>query len=306
MLTIHASSTNGDITKIEEISGLNSNEDGTYTISQNGTYNFVVTDVTGQTKTKKITISNIDKIEPKSFTPIILNIGARRVKVEAKTEDSDSTLENAKSGIEKYEYYINNMKQDETTESIFEITNLNKSTTYSIYVIAYDQAGNTKKSETVTVTTTSGEYATLTPNGMQKVEDLAADALQTTVYDNDFKTYQAIGYYDESTPQTYWFKIDKSCWGKYITVFGRLNSTYDYGYASMAFYNEYNKNQILAGTLLSLSGSEDSLKLCCRSVLIPEGSNWAWFNVGTTSGLKMDVYEVWCSEENLTNQTFEQ
>lgn len=265
----------------------------------------MVTDVTGQTKTKKIIISNIDKIEPLDFTPTVLNIGAKKVKMEAKTQDADSTLENAKSGIKKYEYYINNVKEYETEETIFEVTNLNKTTTYSIYVIACDEAGNRKQSETVTVTTTSGEYPILTLEGIKKVEDLTIDALQTTAYDNDFKTYQAIGHVDESTPHSYWFKIDPSCWGKYITVYSKLVSTYDYGYMSMAFHREYNKNQISAGTLLSLSGSEDSLTLCCRSILIPEGANWAYFNVGTTSGLKMNVYEVWCSEENLTNKTIE-
>ncbi|MCI8759888.1 MAG: hypothetical protein HFJ34_01975 [Clostridia bacterium] len=43
-LTIHATSTNGEITKIEGPTELMKNDDGTYTITKNGKYEFTVTD----------------------------------------------------------------------------------------------------------------------------------------------------------------------------------------------------------------------------------------------------------------------
>ena len=43
---------------------LKKNEDGTYTITENGRYEFTATDSKGNTKTKEITVKKIDKLVP--------------------------------------------------------------------------------------------------------------------------------------------------------------------------------------------------------------------------------------------------
>lgn len=55
ILTINASSVNGEVT-IEEIEGLTSNTDGTYTITQNGKYKITVVDSSENKRTKTIYI----------------------------------------------------------------------------------------------------------------------------------------------------------------------------------------------------------------------------------------------------------
>lgn len=147
LLQINATSTNGDV-KIEVPNDIIANEDGTYRITKNGSYQITVTDSQGGKKTKTIEVETIDKVEPLNFS-ITKVEEAGKTKIIAKTEDGEATQENVKSGIEKYEYNINGKKYETTEESYTIDTPAEEGGHYTIYVNAYDKAGNLKKSENI-------------------------------------------------------------------------------------------------------------------------------------------------------------
>ena len=60
---------------------------------------------------------------------------SKLIKIKENAEDQEETEENACSGIEKYEYYIDGKKYESN-----EITNLTIGNTYLVYVIAFDKA----------------------------------------------------------------------------------------------------------------------------------------------------------------------
>ena len=110
-------------------------------IGENTTFEYEVTDLNGNTETKTAQVTNIDKDAPTSCT-ITANVnddGAIEVK---------ATAEDAGSGIGKYEYYVTDSNNKTTQYDTNKIENL-ASGTYSVYVIAYDKAGNSKQSDTV-------------------------------------------------------------------------------------------------------------------------------------------------------------
>ena len=109
-------------------------------IESNTTFEYEVTDTKENTETKIAQITNIDKDAPTSCT-ITANVnddGAIEV---------TATAVDAGSGIGKYECYVNGEKKEENNNGTFKIENL-ESGTYSVYVIAYDKVGNSKKSGT--------------------------------------------------------------------------------------------------------------------------------------------------------------
>ena len=103
-LKITASSTNGTITSIQAPSELTSNEDGTYIITENGEYEFLITDSTGNTKTGKININRIDRNKPEINSVNISNITSNEFTITVDATDNES-------GIARYEYYIKNRKK---------------------------------------------------------------------------------------------------------------------------------------------------------------------------------------------------
>ena len=129
-----------------------------YTVTRNESYTYIVTDSEGKEETVTIKIEIFDKVEPKEFTPIEVEAKPSSVIIKGNAEDGDETEESGKSGIAKYEYYVDGVKRGETEEEEFEITNLEMNTNYTIYLIAYDRAGNTKKSEEIIVTPKSIIY----------------------------------------------------------------------------------------------------------------------------------------------------
>ena len=90
ILTVKASSTEGDITGIQEAqaSGLKKNEDGTYTITENGRYEFTATDSKGNTKTKEITVKKIDKLVPSKVEVKATGISLKSFSVQVIAEDA--------------------------------------------------------------------------------------------------------------------------------------------------------------------------------------------------------------------------
>ena len=108
-------------------------------IAENTGFAYTVTDGQGNTQTKTAVINTIDKNAPEDFTITAENT-EEGLKITGETTD-------AESGIDKYEYYV--MKSTDSDYTKYDnnlITELANGT-YSIYVRAYDKAGNYKDSE---------------------------------------------------------------------------------------------------------------------------------------------------------------
>ena len=125
-------------------------EEISYTVNKNGKYTFIVRDNQNKEETKEIYIDKIDKLAPLDFEPEI-EINGNKIKVKQNAKDADATEESSKSGIDYYELYLNGVKQNNIEDD-----NLQNGE-YKIYVIAYDKAGNYKKStqKTINITITS-------------------------------------------------------------------------------------------------------------------------------------------------------
>lgn len=123
-----------------------------YKVTKNGTYTFKIVDNGNNEIEKDVVIDKIDTVEPKDFTPSIENVKSNSFTIVANAEDGDETELSTKSGIEKYEYFVNDEKYT-SNESNYTVDSLESSTEYNIYVIVYDKAGNQKRSTTIKQTT---------------------------------------------------------------------------------------------------------------------------------------------------------
>ena len=107
-------------------------------IGENTTFEYEVIDSKGNKDTKIAQVTNIDKDAPTNCT-ITANVNDDGV------IEVTATAEDVESGIGRYECYANETKKGESTDGTFIIDDL-ETGTYSIYVIAYDKAENSKKS----------------------------------------------------------------------------------------------------------------------------------------------------------------
>ena len=155
--TITIKSNNG-INKVEPDEGSKNGNEYIITkenIAENTSYEYTVTDGQGNTQTKTVEINTIDKNAPADFTITAENT-AEGLKITGTTTD-------AESGIDKYEYYV--MKSTDSNYTKYDsnpITGLSIGT-YSVYVIAYDKAGNKKQStNTVENVKVSASYSNVT------------------------------------------------------------------------------------------------------------------------------------------------
>ncbi len=160
----------------------------------NGTYKYKVIDIDGNETTKEILIDKIDKLPPKDFTVNIGNVGTRSINITIDVEDSEEKDENVKSGMEKYEYYIKKTSSGtytkyESNEQEYKYKELSKDTSYDIYVVAYDKAGNKNQTEITTVSTKANnsiDKILLTPNGF------------INSYEEDSQTGKMVGTLDKT------------------------------------------------------------------------------------------------------------
>ena len=107
-------------------------------IEENTTFTYEVTDSQGNTQTKIAVINTIDKNPPADFTITAENT-EEGLKITGETTD-------AGSGIDHYEYFVKDESNKETKYDTNTIKGLSTGK-YTIYVIAYDKAGNNTKSE---------------------------------------------------------------------------------------------------------------------------------------------------------------
>ena len=121
-------------------------------ITANGTYYVWVKDQAGNTANVEVTVNKIDKTSPTTATINSSNIADTTFTLTATGADGES-------GIAKYEFYINDaLSTTVTTNSgtaTYNVTGMQASSSYTCKVRVYDNAGNYKDSNTITVTTTA-------------------------------------------------------------------------------------------------------------------------------------------------------
>lgn len=105
--------------------------------------------------TKELPITNIDKLPPKDFTPTIsVLVSSTELTINANTSDTEATGEYGSSGIKGYQYYVYKgseliNKSEVVKDETYKVSDLISKETYKIYVIAYDEAGNSTKSNEI-------------------------------------------------------------------------------------------------------------------------------------------------------------
>lgn len=115
-----------------------------YEVTKNGHYIFTIVDLEDNEIQKDIYIDKFDKLEPLEFTPEIKKEGYNITVIE-NGKDSEETEDSAKSGIDYYKYFLIDSTGKEIEYEINKIEDLDVGN-YKLYLIAYDRAGNCKKS----------------------------------------------------------------------------------------------------------------------------------------------------------------
>ena len=118
-----------------------------FTVTKNGHYILKVEDVEGNEVSKDIYIDLIDTLAPEEFTPEIQKADYSITVIE-NGKDADATEDSSKSGIDYYEYYLIDSSNKETKYETNKIENLALGS-YKLYVVAFDKAGNNKKSSII-------------------------------------------------------------------------------------------------------------------------------------------------------------
>ena len=138
----------------------------TYSASSNSTYYFYVKDAAGNINKKAVIISKIDKTKPTITTPSASGITDGSLTI-------NTTFNDANSGLSKIVvYYKTSSTSSYTSKTItyttmnggtagatgnqsksITLSNLASGTTYNVYVVGYDVAGNSVQSSTITTKT---------------------------------------------------------------------------------------------------------------------------------------------------------
>ena len=121
-----------------------------FSVSKNGHYTIEVIDAEDKEVKKDIYIDLIDTLSPEEFTPEVQK-NENSITVIENGKDADATEESSKSGIDHYEYYIIDSSDKETKYDTNKVDNLELGT-YKLYLIAFDKAGNSKKSNIINFT----------------------------------------------------------------------------------------------------------------------------------------------------------
>ena len=134
------------------------------TATENTKYTYVVTDTEEKEETKEIELNIIDKLDPIECNVAKTEITDDGLKIYVEAEDAEATNKNAKSGInsEKYEYWIKKSTESEATKYTENPIKLNNGI-YSVYVVAYDNAGNNRTSSETNNIIVADVYNDITP-----------------------------------------------------------------------------------------------------------------------------------------------
>lgn len=124
-----------------------------YTVTKNGHYIFKIVDMDDKEIEKDVYIDLIDRLEPLDFTISASKIDGKIIITgEAQDAEGDEEGNNTKSGIDHYEYCFVDSNNNTTKYTEREVPTTELSGDYNVYAVAYDRAGNSKKSNTVQIT----------------------------------------------------------------------------------------------------------------------------------------------------------
>ena len=221
-----------------------------YKVTKNGTYTFKIVDNDNNEIEKDVIIDKIDTVEPKEIY-INYKVGVNIFRIKMNTEDGDKTDNSTRSGIDRYEIFLNDKKIGETSENEYIITNLTSNNKYSMYVIAYGKANNLKQSQIISFIMISGEYPTITGNSIDFRDKymLAIDAISPETFDNNYETcgdYNKI--YNYYNAKAY---VDKSAWGKILKINFNIWYTGSTGYYRTLVMQCYDENEKFIGYITS-------------------------------------------------------
>ena len=146
----------------------------TYSASANGTYYFYAKDASGNINKKSVALSKIDKTKPTITTPTASAVAETSITLSTTFNDANSGLskivvyykkDTASSYSSQTTTYttMNGSTTGSTgsqTKSI-SLTGLSDGTTYNIYVIGYDVAGNSIQSSTASIATLTSRGKTI-------------------------------------------------------------------------------------------------------------------------------------------------
>ena len=116
-----------------------------YEVNKNGNYIFKIVDMEDNEIEKNIFIDLIDTLAPEDFTPEVEKDG-NSITIKENGKDADATEKSSKSGIDYYEYYLVDSSRNEKKYNTNKISTDELVGIYNVYLIAYDKAGNSKKS----------------------------------------------------------------------------------------------------------------------------------------------------------------
>ncbi|MEG1059129.1 MAG: hypothetical protein RSD14_02700, partial [Clostridia bacterium] len=194
---------------------------GPITIQSNRTiYARVIDEAQQSGKQVTLTVTNIDKLLPKVFTPDTTSI-TNSITVTGSTIDSEATKEYGVSGVNKYSFSIDGGKNwtAKQTDTTYTFKNLTQSTNYSVCMMATDVAGNERISNVLNTNTPA------VPGGNENIKFKSTPDLWTNTNVKIEITYP------ESTTQEFIKKVstDGSVWNNYtgpITVADQNTTVY--------------------------------------------------------------------------------
>ena len=135
-------------------------------------------------------------------------------------------------------------------------------------------------------------------NSLKKVT--MQDALALEAYDNDFITYTNCDTYNHYLNK---IMIHPECWGRYITLYTWTADGSGYGCITM--FSSKSENDIIKGGYLhTLSGDKIIGRKTSKSVKIPQKTIMISLWDGTITDVPYYVYEVKCTEEDLSCKEF--
>ena len=273
----------GQVEGPEDSASITKINDRTYKISENGEYEFKIKDNEGNTiDTKTIYINKIDKELPATPT-IEINkdtIKTNKFMVKIVNEEQDNE---GGSGIKEYGYFVAKGVKTEYTEyksseKNYTVNGLERKTKYTVYVIAYDKAGNqSEKSNVLEVTTIDNilDYAIITEDGIMNCIDddgnyyfdktmqlATGDALGIEAYDGMYNTYVSMERSNSQEIATKYINVDSNMWNKelyFYVYYDSLTNIYIY------FYDENDK-------FISSDALEYTQGIKSTKYLIPKGT----------------------------------
>ena len=124
-------------------------------------------------------------------------------------------------------------------------------------------------------------------------------ALNKVAYDNDFTTYSNCDVRAGEIKNK--LLVDSECWGKNITLYAYEPID---GYGAIGFYSSMSVNDSISSGFLYKFCGEDVRNKTVKSIEIPEDTKMVLLTDGTDNKYVFYVYEVICTEENLTGKAF--